>query len=112
MRCCKDLGVASELWDPRFIREFKAKYCVEVFAEHVPTKKKCVSHVLLALQLLTCDSQEEALETQGPAEVRLPVQGIVIRGSAVAVATDLGLLYTYVVYALMTPAPHSQSHKS
>ncbi|EPQ59053.1 mitochondrial genome maintenance MGM101 [Gloeophyllum trabeum ATCC 11539] len=40
MRCCKDLGVASELWDPRFIREFKAKYCVEVFAEHVPTKKK------------------------------------------------------------------------
>ncbi|OSX59330.1 hypothetical protein POSPLADRAFT_1150373 [Postia placenta MAD-698-R-SB12] len=40
MRCCKDLGVASELWDPRFIREFKAKYAVEVFAEHVPTKKK------------------------------------------------------------------------
>ncbi|KAF7288164.1 Mitochondrial genome maintenance protein [Mycena chlorophos] len=40
MRCCKDLGVASELWDPRFIREFKAKYCLEVFAEHVPTKKK------------------------------------------------------------------------
>ncbi|KAF7324822.1 Mitochondrial genome maintenance protein [Mycena kentingensis (nom. inval.)] len=40
MRCAKDLGVASELWDPRFIREFKAKYCVEVFAEHVPTKKK------------------------------------------------------------------------
>ncbi|KAF7432818.1 hypothetical protein PC9H_004761 [Pleurotus ostreatus] len=40
MRCCKDLGVASELWDPRFIREFKAKQCVEVFAEHLPTKKK------------------------------------------------------------------------
>ncbi|VDB97163.1 unnamed protein product [Peniophora sp. CBMAI 1063] len=40
MRCCKDLGVASELWDPRFIREFKAKYAVEVYAEHVPTKKK------------------------------------------------------------------------
>lgn len=40
MRCCKDLGIASELWDPRFIREFKTKYCVEVFAEHVPTKKK------------------------------------------------------------------------
>jgi len=40
MRCCKDLGVASELWDPRFIREFKSKYCVEVFAEHLPTKKK------------------------------------------------------------------------
>ncbi|KAI0960158.1 hypothetical protein AcW1_004756 [Taiwanofungus camphoratus] len=40
MRCCKDLGIASELWDPRFIREFKAKYCVEVYAEHVSTKKK------------------------------------------------------------------------
>jgi len=40
MRCCKDLGIASELWDPRFIREFKKQYCVEVFAEHVPTKKK------------------------------------------------------------------------
>ncbi|KAL5508180.1 hypothetical protein ACEPAH_5799 [Sanghuangporus vaninii] len=40
MRCCKDLGIASELWDPRFIREFKAKYCVEVFAENVTTKKK------------------------------------------------------------------------
>ncbi|KAI0776167.1 mitochondrial genome maintenance MGM101 [Trametes elegans] len=40
MRCCKDLGIASELWDPRFIREFKAKYCVEVFAEDVRTKKK------------------------------------------------------------------------
>ncbi|KAF5371158.1 hypothetical protein D9758_004136 [Tetrapyrgos nigripes] len=40
MRCCKDLGIASELWDPRFIRQFKSKYCVEVFAEHIPTKKK------------------------------------------------------------------------
>ncbi|KAH6914723.1 mitochondrial genome maintenance protein [Coprinopsis sp. MPI-PUGE-AT-0042] len=40
MRCCKDLGVASELWDPRFIREFKAKYGVEIFATHVPTKSK------------------------------------------------------------------------
>ncbi|KAF9534616.1 mitochondrial genome maintenance MGM101-domain-containing protein [Crepidotus variabilis] len=40
MRCCKDLGIASELWDPRFIREFKAKHCVELFVEHIPTKKK------------------------------------------------------------------------
>ncbi|KAJ7083700.1 mitochondrial genome maintenance protein [Mycena belliarum] len=40
MRCSKDLGIASELWDPRFIREFKAKYCLEIFAEHIPTKKK------------------------------------------------------------------------
>jgi len=40
MRCSKDLGIASELWDPRFIREFKTKYCIEIFAEHIPTKKK------------------------------------------------------------------------
>ncbi|ODQ79368.1 hypothetical protein BABINDRAFT_161775 [Babjeviella inositovora NRRL Y-12698] len=26
MRCCKDLGIASELWDPRFVRNFKKKY--------------------------------------------------------------------------------------
>lgn len=26
MRCCKDLGVALELWDPKFLRSFKAKY--------------------------------------------------------------------------------------
>ncbi|KAI8361749.1 mitochondrial genome maintenance MGM101-domain-containing protein [Blakeslea trispora] len=40
MRCCKDLGIASELWDPTFIRKFKKKHCVEVWAEHVTTKKK------------------------------------------------------------------------
>ncbi|KAI6100126.1 mitochondrial genome maintenance MGM101 [Pisolithus sp. B1] len=40
MRCCKDLGVASELWDPRFVREFKEKHCVEVWGEHITTKKK------------------------------------------------------------------------
>ncbi|KIP03068.1 hypothetical protein PHLGIDRAFT_256237 [Phlebiopsis gigantea 11061_1 CR5-6] len=40
MRCCKDLGIASELWDPRFIREFKAKHCVAIFAEHAATKQK------------------------------------------------------------------------
>jgi len=40
MRCCKDLGIASELWDPRFIREFKKKYCVEVFTENASTGRK------------------------------------------------------------------------
>ncbi|GAA5807222.1 hypothetical protein MFLAVUS_000577 [Mucor flavus] len=40
MRCCKDLGIASELWDPVFIRKYKKKYGVEVWAEHVATKKK------------------------------------------------------------------------
>ncbi|KAG0263701.1 hypothetical protein BG011_008304 [Mortierella polycephala] len=40
MRCCKDLGVASELWDPSFIRKFKKQYCEEHFVEHAVTKKK------------------------------------------------------------------------
>lgn len=40
MRCCKDLGIASELWDPKFIRTFKKKYCEEVFVEHIVNKKK------------------------------------------------------------------------
>ncbi|KAG0016182.1 hypothetical protein BGZ81_011354, partial [Podila clonocystis] len=40
MRCCKDLGIASELWDPSFIRKFKKQYCDEQFVEHAVTKKK------------------------------------------------------------------------
>ncbi|KAL2119904.1 hypothetical protein VTJ04DRAFT_6865 [Mycothermus thermophilus] len=40
LRCCKDLGIASELWDPRFIREFKKQHCQEVWVEHVATKKR------------------------------------------------------------------------
>lgn len=40
MRCCKDLGIASELWDPRFIRKFMANEAKEVFVEHAVTKKK------------------------------------------------------------------------
>ncbi|EMD89152.1 hypothetical protein COCC4DRAFT_138443 [Bipolaris maydis ATCC 48331] len=40
MRCCKDLGIASELWDPRFIREFTSKMTKEVWVEHATTKKK------------------------------------------------------------------------
>ncbi|KAK6202641.1 mitochondrial genome maintenance protein MGM101 [Scheffersomyces amazonensis] len=40
MRCCKDLGIASELWDPHFIRVWKKKFCDEEFTEHVVTKRK------------------------------------------------------------------------
>ncbi|KAM3074379.1 hypothetical protein ACMFMG_002815 [Clarireedia jacksonii] len=40
MRCCKDLGVASELWDPRYIRKFMKEKAKQVWAEHVVTKKK------------------------------------------------------------------------
>jgi hypothetical protein len=40
MRCCKDLGVASELWDPRFIRKFMAENGKEIIVEHQTTKKR------------------------------------------------------------------------
>ena len=40
MRCCKDLGIASELWDPRFIRDFKKKHCLEVFVEDAKSGRK------------------------------------------------------------------------
>lgn len=40
MRCCKDLGVASELWDPRWIRKFLKEYAKEVFVEHQTTRKR------------------------------------------------------------------------
>ena len=40
MRCCKDLGIASELWDPRWLRKFKTEYTKEIFVEHILSKKK------------------------------------------------------------------------
>jgi hypothetical protein len=40
MRCCKDLGIASELWDPRFIRKFHSDFTKEIWVEHATTKKK------------------------------------------------------------------------
>lgn len=39
-RCCKDLGVASELWDPRYIRKFRKEFAKEMFVEHQVTKKR------------------------------------------------------------------------
>lgn len=40
MRCCKDLGVASELWDPKFIAQWKSQYATELWCENVRTKDK------------------------------------------------------------------------
>ena len=40
VRCCKDLGIASELWDPRWIRKYKAQHTREVFVEHIVNKRK------------------------------------------------------------------------
>ncbi|KAI1078770.1 Mgm101p-domain-containing protein [Whalleya microplaca] len=40
MRCCKDLGIASELWDPRYIRKFMKSHATQQWVEHVLTKKR------------------------------------------------------------------------
>lgn len=40
MRCCKDLGVASELWDPRFIKRFMREMGRELVVEHQTTRKR------------------------------------------------------------------------
>ncbi|EDV25505.1 uncharacterized protein TRIADDRAFT_55661 [Trichoplax adhaerens] len=40
MRCCKDLGVASELWDPTFVYNFKKNHCVEVWCENARNSKE------------------------------------------------------------------------
>ncbi|KAK2602013.1 hypothetical protein QQS21_004439 [Conoideocrella luteorostrata] len=40
MRCCKDLGIASELWDPHYVKWFKRTHMEEAWVEHATTKKK------------------------------------------------------------------------
>jgi hypothetical protein len=40
MRCCKDLGVGSELWDPVYIRKFMQNHAKDIWVEHMTTKKK------------------------------------------------------------------------
>ncbi|KAH0542170.1 hypothetical protein FGG08_003391 [Glutinoglossum americanum] len=40
VRCCKDLGVASELWDPRWIRKYLEKNTREAMVENVLTKRR------------------------------------------------------------------------
>lgn len=34
MRLCKDLGIALECWDKKFVSEFRAKYCVKVWRKN------------------------------------------------------------------------------
>jgi len=40
MRCCKDLGIASELWDPTFIRDWRALHAVAVWCAQAKTGEK------------------------------------------------------------------------
>ena len=38
MRCCKDIGIASELWDPNFVLQWRKENAVDVYCEHVVKK--------------------------------------------------------------------------
>lgn len=40
MRCCKDLGIASELWDPTFIHKWRSNHAVELWATNARTNEK------------------------------------------------------------------------
>ncbi|EGF83138.1 hypothetical protein BATDEDRAFT_8853, partial [Batrachochytrium dendrobatidis JAM81] len=40
MRCCKDLGIHWELWDPVFIRKFKAEHATMAMGVHVSNGTK------------------------------------------------------------------------
>ncbi|MEP7218139.1 MAG: hypothetical protein ABI876_04440, partial [Bacteroidota bacterium] len=42
VRCCKDIGIASELWDPSFTRQWLATYALEVWCQsrQDPQKRK------------------------------------------------------------------------
>ncbi|KAI8825972.1 mitochondrial genome maintenance MGM101-domain-containing protein [Fimicolochytrium jonesii] len=40
MRCCKDLGIASELWDPVFIEEFKRNHAVHVMTSNATSQAR------------------------------------------------------------------------
>ncbi|KAI9032221.1 mitochondrial genome maintenance MGM101-domain-containing protein [Hyaloraphidium curvatum] len=40
MRTCKDLGVASQLWDPLWVRAFRENECERVAVEHVRTRQQ------------------------------------------------------------------------
>lgn len=40
MRCCKDLGIASELWDPAFINVWRGTYASEVWCTNQRSNEK------------------------------------------------------------------------
>jgi hypothetical protein len=40
MRCCKDLGIASELWDPQYIQTWLATYATEVWCVNIGSRDR------------------------------------------------------------------------
>jgi hypothetical protein len=41
-RCCKDLGIANDAWNPSFMRKWKAQYATKVFVRDSDGKNKMV----------------------------------------------------------------------
>lgn len=39
-RCCKDLGIASQLWDPQYVTKWKKQHAEEVWCENARNKEK------------------------------------------------------------------------
>jgi len=64
MRCCKDLGIASELWDPRYIKKFMAAQGKETVVEHVVTKKRR-KHWMRKDDAIKYPFKEIAVQTNG-----------------------------------------------
>ncbi|KAK5578214.1 hypothetical protein RB653_003167 [Dictyostelium firmibasis] len=46
VRCCKDLGIGSSLWDPVFIRQWKSENATEKWFENSKTKERRLFWVL------------------------------------------------------------------
>ena len=40
VRCCKDLGIASELWDPKFVSDWKDEFAKSIWCEHAFSAEK------------------------------------------------------------------------
>lgn len=40
MRCCKDLGIASELWDPTYVRNWIARYARQVWCVNIGSRDR------------------------------------------------------------------------
>ena len=40
MRCCKDLGIASDLWDPTFVKNWVARNVVEVWCINIGSRDR------------------------------------------------------------------------
>ncbi|MBC8144154.1 MAG: hypothetical protein H7X80_01145 [bacterium] len=94
MRCCKDLGIASELWDPSFVRRWIADNAVRVWCMNVGSrdraKKKQLWRKASADSIDMYPWKEESAAGGGPIDVTGTANGRpaperqAVRGTATA----------------------------